>query len=97
MSDITLFLVKCLFVYLVVINLIASVITIIDKRRAVKHLWRISENCLLLFGLIGGALGSYLTMLTIRHKTKHPKFMVLLPLMILLHAVALFFLFRSVL
>ena len=97
MNDVTLFLVKCLFVYLVIINLTASVITIIDKRRAVKHLWRISEKTLLLFGLVGGALGSYLTMLTIRHKTKHAKFMVLLPLMIILHAALLFFLFRSVL
>ncbi|MBQ8794271.1 MAG: DUF1294 domain-containing protein, partial [Clostridia bacterium] len=38
---------------------------------------------------IGGALGMYITMLIIRHKTKHKTFMIGLPFLILVHVVAI--------
>ena len=78
-----------LAVYYTAINLIAAVTAFVDKRRAIRGRWRIPERTLLLLGFFGGAPGELLAMLLIRHKTKHAKFMVLLPLFSLLHAALL--------
>lgn len=72
--------------YLVILNFAAAITAIADKRRAKRHAWRISETTLLMLGLIGGALLEWITMLMIRHKTRHPKFMISLPLFAALHA-----------
>ena len=71
-----------LIIYLVIMNIAAMSMTIIDKRRAMrKHDYnRIYERTLLLTALLGGAPLMYLTMLVIRHKTKHKKFMITLPM-----------------
>ena len=81
-----------LAVYYTAINLIAAVTAFVDKRRAIRGRWRIPERTLLLLGFFGGAAGELLAMLLIRHKTKHAKFMVLLPLFCLLHAALLIWL-----
>lgn len=81
--------VNALFViYLIVINIIAIILTVADKRRAIKEKYRISEDLLLTVALIGGSVGEYLTMRAVHHKTKHKKFMIGLPFMILLHIAA---------
>lgn len=77
---------KLLIIYLAVISLVAVVMTITDKAKAKRDAWRIPEATLMLVGLFGGALAMYVTMKTIRHKTKHKKFMIGLPLEIALHA-----------
>lgn len=81
-----------LAVYLAAINITAVVAACADKRRAIRGRWRIPERTLLLLGFFGGAAGELLAMLLIRHKTKHAKFMVLLPLFCLLHAALLIWL-----
>lgn len=81
-----------LAVYLAAINTTAAVAACADKRRAIRGRWRIPERTLLLLGFFGGAAGELLVMLLIRHKTKHAKFMVLLPLFCLLHAALLIWL-----
>ena len=78
---------KLLIIYLAVISLVAIVMTIADKAKAKRDAWRIPEATLMLVSLFGGALPMYVTMKTIRHKTKHKKFMIGLPLEIALHAV----------
>lgn len=80
-----------LVIYLVIMNIAAMSMTIIDKQRAMrKHNYnRISERALLLTALLGGASLMYLTMLTIRHKTKHKKFMITLPIFCILWVVIL--------
>ena len=78
-----------LAVYLPLINITAAVMTAVDKRRAQRGVWRIPESRLLLVALLGGALGEWLTMLFIRHKTKHLKFMLMLPLFLAVHTVLL--------
>lgn len=80
---------KCILIYLLGINLIAAATAAIDKRRARRSAWRIPEKTLLLLGAFGGATGELTTMLLVRHKTKHLKFMILLPLFIIVHAVLL--------
>ena len=68
--------------YLAVINFVAVILTLHDKRTAAKSKWRVSEKTLLLAPAIGGAVGMFVTMRLIRHKTKHPKFMIGIPVLI---------------
>lgn len=77
---------KLLLIYFAVISLTAVVMTIADKAKAKRDAWRIPEATLMTVGLFGGALAMFVTMKTIRHKTKHKKFMIGLPLEIALHA-----------
>lgn len=58
-------------VYLVVMNLIGFAMMGIDKKRAIKGAWRISEATLFTAAFIGGSLGCILGMRQFRHKTKH--------------------------
>ena len=81
---------KILIVFLVYYFLLAVasvLITVKDKSAAVKNQTRIPEKSLMLLGLIGGALPMYATMKVIRHKTKHLKFMLGLPLEMFLHII----------
>lgn len=73
--------------YYILINALSAILTIMDKRKAVKGKWRIPENTLMISGLLGGAAGEYIMMKKIHHKTKHAKFMIGLPLEITLHIV----------
>jgi len=54
-----------------IVSLIALILYAVDKRRAVRHLWRIPEKVLLCFGFCGGSIGALLGMRLCRHKTKH--------------------------
>ena len=58
-------------IYFIVVNIIGFVIMGIDKKRAIRGAWRISEASLFLTALAGGALGCTLGMYHFRHKTKH--------------------------
>ena len=58
-------------VYWIIINLIGFAIMGIDKKRAIRGAFRISEASLFLTALLGGALGCTLGMNHFRHKTKH--------------------------
>lgn len=77
---------KIAIIYFALISLVAIVVTVADKAAAKKGAWRVPEATLMLIGLFGGALAMLITMKTIRHKTKHMKFMIGLPLEIALHA-----------
>lgn len=83
--------------YLLLINLIALVLCWYDKRAAIRQNWRIRERTLLLYAAIGGSAGLYLGMKTFRHKTKHLKFTVLVPLLLLIQSAGLvwFFVIRT--
>ena len=76
---------KYALVYLAVISLVAVCVTIYDKIAAkhfTKH--RTPEATLLALSALGGSIAMLLTMLLIRHKTKHAKFMVGIPVIIIL-------------
>ena len=64
----------------------------LDKRRAVKGKWRISEKSLLLIAFLGGGIGSYLGMRHYRHKTKHLSFRLLLPILAFADLLLLYYL-----
>ncbi|MCM1215753.1 MAG: DUF1294 domain-containing protein [Lachnospiraceae bacterium] len=57
--------------YLLVTNLIGYIMMGVDKKRAIRGAWRISEASLFTVALLGGALGCTLGMNHFRHKTKH--------------------------
>lgn len=78
-------LIKIILIYFVAVSVAASAAACIDKYKAKKNKWRIPESTLMLLGFLGGALAEYVTMKIIRHKTLHKKFMLGLPLFILLH------------
>lgn len=84
---------KYLFCYFVFINIVGVLVNIFDKYRSVKHKWRIRERTLWLVALFGGALGSYLTMLLIRHKTKHKSFMMGMPVLMIFQIATMVYLF----
>ena len=46
----------------------------VDKKRARKHEYRISEKTLWTLAIIGGGTGAFLGMVRFRHKTKHSSF-----------------------
>ncbi|MER2080428.1 MAG: DUF1294 domain-containing protein [Ruminococcus sp.] len=77
-----------LLIYLAVISLISVILTVSDKRRAIRRRYRISEFTLLLFSALGGSVAMLLTMLMIRHKTNHLKFMLGIPVIIILQVAA---------
>ena len=81
---------KFLYIYLIIINIIAVIVTIHDKRAAVKGTWRVKENTLLLISALGGSPAMYLTMLLIRHKTRKPKFMVGIPLILIVELIIIY-------
>lgn len=76
---------KILLVYLFIISIVTVILTVYDKVAAKKRRFRISEATLMLCGVFGGAVAEFATMLLIRHKTRHIKFMLGLPLIITAH------------
>lgn len=85
-----------LIIYLMIISLIAVVVTIYDKVQAVRGKWRVKEKTLLLISALGGSVSMLVTMLIIRHKTKHIKFMLVIPAIILVQGVVAFLIWRFI-
>ena len=84
---------RILVIWLISVSVISLAVTVYDKwasRHAKKN--RVPEKWLFLLSLAGGSVSMYLTMITIRHKTKHKRFMIGLPVVILLqYGVLLYF------
>lgn len=66
--------------YLLIMSLVGFLLMGIDKQKARKKAWRIPERTLLLIAFLGGGFGSLLGMYTFRHKTKHTRFLILVPI-----------------
>lgn len=75
--------------YFLAVSLVTAIITAIDKYKAKKGAFRVSEATLFFLAVIGGALAEYFTMKLIRHKTLHKRFMIGLPLIIILQIIAI--------
>jgi uncharacterized membrane protein YsdA (DUF1294 family) len=76
---------------LLALNLITFITYGIDKRKAKKSRWRISESSLLLLALCGGSVGAWLGLKVWHHKTQHKKFYIGIPVIMVVHF-ALFYL-----
>ena len=82
--------------YILVMSFVSVIICIYDKKISKRNnvKLRVPEKRLLLFSALGGSLAMYITMLIIRHKTKHVKFMLGIPVIMVLQATIIFFLFK---
>lgn len=81
------------YAYLIIINAAGFLFMLIDKRKAQKDLWRIPERTLLGIALFGGSLGTLLGMNLFRHKTKHVKFRIGVPLILSVQILLAVFIF----
>lgn len=77
--------------YLIIINLIAFILYGIDKKRSIRKEYRISERVLLWMARLGGGIGCWLGIKIFRHKTKHTKFRIVVPLWMLIWMAAVVF------
>ena len=80
--------------YLVIINVVGYVIMGVDKKRAIRGAWRISEASLFFTALLGGSLGCILGMQHFRHKTKHWYFKYGMPAILVAQVLLFVLLFR---
>lgn len=78
---------KFFFIYLTIINAVAFLLMLVDKIKASRGLWRISEATLIGSAVLGGSVGSLLGMYLVRHKTLHPKFTIGVPVILALQIV----------
>ena len=80
--------------YLIIINATGFLLMLADKSKAKRGAWRIPEATLMGVAVIGGSIGSLIGMKLFRHKTRHPKFYIGIPLILALQIVAAIFLMR---
>ncbi len=81
---------KIFLIYIAAISVISIIVCIYDKwaaKNATKH--RTRERTLLLLSALGGSVAMFITMQLIRHKTKHVKFMLGIPVIIVLQIAAI--------
>lgn len=76
-----------LIYYLLLINAAAFILMLADKHKARKNLWRIPEAVLMCCALLGGSVGALAGMYACRHKTKHLKFTVGIPVILALQII----------
>lgn len=75
---------SCLAYYLLAINVVTFIVYGIDKYKAKKAKWRISEATLLLLAVLGGSIGAWMGMKVWHHKTMHKKFKYGIPAILLI-------------
>lgn len=75
---------KFILIYIFIVNLLGFLIMLIDKQRAIHKEWRIPESNLIWISIFGGSIGMLLGMSSFRHKTKHKKFTVGIPFILLM-------------
>lgn len=73
-------------VYIAVISIIGWILPYVDKRRAKNGSWRIPEKTLFVVSALGGSVAMYASMKKYRHKTKHKRFMIGIPCIMIAQA-----------
>lgn len=74
--------------YLLLVNAAAFLLMLVDKFKAKRNLWRIRESTLILSAVLGGSIGALAGMYLLRHKTRHKKFTIGIPLILAVQAAA---------
>ena len=85
---------KLILIYLLIVNALGFLLMLVDKRKAQKNLWRIPESTLFLIAAIGGSIGSIAGMYKFRHKTKHLKFTLGVPAILIAQIATAFLLVK---
>ena len=76
---------EIMIICLLLINAAGLLVMLADKKKARKNLWRIPEATLMGFAAAGGSIGALAGMYLVRHKTKHLKFTVGIPIFLFAH------------
>lgn len=84
---------KFLILYLLLINAIGFLIMLTDKQKAQKNIWRIPERTIFTLAILGGSIGIICGIYLFRHKTKHKRFTVGIPIISTLQILILFAIF----
>ncbi len=84
-----------LIVYLILVNLISFILMGTDKKLAAGNMRRVPEKIFFSLALFGGGLGVCLGMKRFRHKTKHPKFYIGIPLIVFVEAAVFSYFFLT--
>lgn len=79
---------EILLLYLLIINAVGFLLMLADKFKAKRNLWRIPEATLMGVAAIGGSVGSLLGMYAFRHKTRHLKFTIGIPVILAVQIMA---------
>ncbi len=74
------------------LNILGFVMVMLDKYEAKNRLWRIPERTFFLLSILGGGIGVFLGLLTFNHKTKHWYFMTLIPFIIVIQVLFVYYL-----
>ncbi len=78
--------------YLIIINAAGFLLMLVDKRKAQRGAWRIPESTLMGVAVLGGSVGALAGMYKFRHKTRHVKFTVGIPAILIVQLALLFWL-----
>ena len=84
-----------LIIYFSIINLFAMILYGVDKKKAEKHQYRISEAALLSVAFLGGPYGAFLGMCVFHHKTRKPRFTITIPVLMVVYAAVIAFLWMK--
>ena len=84
-----------IIIYFIIMNIIGFALMGIDKRKAVKRLWRIPESVLFIVALIGGSIGCILGMQLFRHKTRTWNFVYGMPAILLIQVILFLFILNA--
>lgn len=84
---------KGIIIYVIIMSIISFCQMGMDKKRAMKQRWRITERTLFLTAGIGGSFGCFLGMYVFHHKTKHMRFVLGIPALMLIHIFLLYLVF----
>ena len=78
------------WIYIGVISIVGFILPAVDKVKAQRGKWRISEKSLFIVSVLGGSVAMYISMRLFHHKTKHKRFMIGIPVIIVLQLAAVF-------
>lgn len=84
-----------MLLYILLINVIGFFTMWYDKKMAMAGKYRVPESRIFLIAIIGGAVGVLLGMEIFKHKTKHLKFKIFVPVIIILQVIAFRFFFMK--
>ncbi|MDF2672442.1 MAG: hypothetical protein K0R09_707 [Clostridiales bacterium] len=81
--------------YFVIINVISFITMYADKKRAEAHKWRVPEARLFILAAVLGSIGVLAGMKVFRHKTKHMKFVIGIPFILIVQIIIVYFIIRQ--
>lgn len=86
---------KLILIYLLIVNAAGFLVMTADKLFAKTNSWRVPERTLMGMAAIGGSIGVWAAMYVVRHKTRHMKFVIGVPVILAVQAgIFLYFVLR---